>query len=505
MVKPQNPACSVAIVVLMTPLWLAAQTSSLPFSMPAGVTATYVSGAPDPLNTGFVKIQADADNTAPDALATVQLRSNGILVSEATLPASMPVTSRNQFFVEVGGNVMTAVSIANPNSEPAKVSFGFQDPELRFRPIEVGVGSFTLPPNSQISRFINEAPFNWPAPYFGLMSVESSIPVSITVLRGVINERSEFLMTTVLEGHAPAGAFGSVPVQPRVTAGFIPRFAAGGGWTTELVLINENSTDFVFGRLEFVGPSGEPIAVTIDGETNSGFDIFIERRDSVRITVQGSGPETLAGYVRLIGREHSARFGGFALYNYTRSGVTVSTTSLPMVQPAASARLFVNESTLPETLETGIAIGNPSPAQTTVFLELVDVQGNPTGPAKAIQLPPFGQFAQFLTEIPEFRSTPIPFRGALRVTTTSSAGVTVAGMRGHLNQRSDFIMSAFLPAVGGAETSTVPERVVPDIVRGSGYSSEIVLFNDRLAPSNGVISAVSSDGTPSTLLATSPQ
>jgi hypothetical protein len=498
-------AYPVAIVLLMTPLWLVGQTSSLPFSMPSGATSTFISGAPDPLNTGFIKVQADSDNTAPDAVATVQYRLNGILISEATLPASTPVTSRDQFFIEMGGNVTTAISIANPNSEPAKISFGFQDPEIRFRPIDVGVGSFILPPNSQISRFIPEAPFNWPAPYVGLMSVDSSAPVAITVLRGVINERSEFLMTTVLEGKAPPGTFGSVPVQPRVTAGFIPRFAAGGGWTTEIVLINENFVDFVFGRLEFVGPSGEPIAVTINGETNSGFDIFIERRDSVRIPVEGTGPETLAGYVRLIGLEHSARFKGFALYNYTRSGVTVSTTSLPMVQPSASARLFVNESALPETLETGVAISNPSSTAATALLELLDFNANPTGPAKSIQLPPFGQFAQFLTEIPEFKSIPIPFRGVLRVTTTSSAGVTVAGMRGHLNQRGDFVMSALLPAVGGDETSPVAQRIVPDIVRGSGYTTEIVLFNDRLAPSNGIITAVSSDGQPSTLLATSPE
>ena len=84
--------------------------------MPAGATSTFVSGAPDPLNTGFIKIQADANNTAPDAVATVQLRSNGILVSEATLPSSTPVTSRDRFFIEMGGNVTTAISIANPNS-----------------------------------------------------------------------------------------------------------------------------------------------------------------------------------------------------------------------------------------------------------------------------------------------------------------------------------------------------------------------------------------------------
>jgi hypothetical protein len=148
-----------------------------------------------------------------------------------------------------------------------------------------------------------------------------------------------------------------------------------------------------------------------------------------------------------------------------------------MVQPAASARLLVNESALPETLETGIAIANPSPTQATVFLELVDVHGDPTGPAKAIQLPPFGQFAQFLTEIPGFPSTPTPFRGVLRVHDEFS-GVTVAACAASPPTKDRISSCQRSPAVGGAETSTFQSELCP-ISCAAATASEIVLFGDR--------------------------
>src|SRR5262245_23586178 len=180
------------LIILNAAPALLAQTSSLPYSMPTGATVTFISGEPTgPVNIGFAKVLANPGSIAPGGFALYQLHAGGILVSEATEPVSVPSTNPDSLFVETGGNVNTGIAIVNPNSQPATVSFGFQDPEIRFRG-EVNVGSFVLPPNSQITRFINEPPFSRPAPYFGLLRVSSSIPVSVTALRGVINERSEF-------------------------------------------------------------------------------------------------------------------------------------------------------------------------------------------------------------------------------------------------------------------------------------------------------------------------
>jgi hypothetical protein len=114
------------------------------------------------------------------------------------------------------------------------------------------------------------------------MSVQSSIPVAINALRGLINERSEFLITNVLEGQPAPGAFGSVVTQPRVIAGYIRRFADGGGWNTEIVLENMNSSDAAFVTLDFIAASGDPVSVTFNSQTASSFNFTIQRGDSQR-------------------------------------------------------------------------------------------------------------------------------------------------------------------------------------------------------------------------------
>jgi hypothetical protein len=357
-----------------------------------------------------------------------------------------------------------------------------------------------MPPNSQIAQFLNEAPFNFPAPYFGLMSVQSSIPVAVTALRGLINERSEFLMTNVLEGQPAPGAFGSVVTQPRVIAGYIPRFADGGGWNTEIVLENTNSSDSAMVTLDFIAPTGEPISVTLNGQVASSFNFTIQRGDILRVATDGAGSDTRGGYVRLIGQAHSARFNGFALYNFRRSNVTVSTASLPMVQPGASFQLPVQESASPEKLQTGIAISSASPVASTVFLELINSTGTLTGMTSTIQIAPFGQLAMFLREIPGFEAVQPTFSGTLRVTASAPEGVTVTGIRGQVNPRSDFVMSSLLPA---NPINVAAQEVVPQVVQGGGYHTEVILLNGQPGTtSSGTVSVVPNGGNALDLLST---
>jgi hypothetical protein len=496
----KQPLCAywIVLVFLIASSGLLAQNASQSFSLPAGASETFASEVAVPLGIGFATIQADPGTTAPDGFALFQYRPNEILASETTVPATLLVTSA-RFFVENQGNVNTGIAIANPNPEPVVVSFGFQDPTIRFRGGLVGSGNFTMPPNSQVAQFLNEAPFNFPGPYFGFMTVQSSLPVAVTALRGLINERSEFLMTNVLEGE-PSRAFVSVPTQPRIIAGYIPRFADGGGWTTEIVLENLHSQDSAGVTLDFIGTSGQPISVTLNGETASSFDFTIQRGDILRVATDGTASDTRGGYVRLIAQAHSARFTGFALYNFRRSNVTVSTASLPVLQPGASFQLPVQESTSPAQVQTGVAISSASPVASTVFLELINSSGVPTGLTSTIPIPPFGQLAGFLGDIPGFETVPPTFSGTLRVTASAPEGITVAGLRGQVNARSDFVMSSLLPA-NPANVTT--QKLVPQVVQGGGYHTEVFLLNAQPSrASTGTLNVISSTGSALRLLST---
>ena len=149
---------------------------------------------------------------------------NGVLISEAGVPATVPA-SKGRIFVEIGSGVDTGFAVANPNDTAAKVSFFFTDRSGT----DSAVGSFTLPAHGQVARFLDEAPFSVPRPALGTLTFTSDVPVSAIALRGLVNKRSEFLMTTLpladLEELSTATTF-------------FPIVADGGGWSTQFALVN---------------------------------------------------------------------------------------------------------------------------------------------------------------------------------------------------------------------------------------------------------------------------
>src|SRR5207247_1812942 len=67
-------------------------------------------------STGYATIQPAAGSTAPSGLAIFGFRSNGVLVSEAGVPASGLIQS-GRIYAEVNGPVNTGLAIANPNNQ----------------------------------------------------------------------------------------------------------------------------------------------------------------------------------------------------------------------------------------------------------------------------------------------------------------------------------------------------------------------------------------------------
>ena len=88
----------------------------------------------------------------------------------------------------------------------------------------------------------------------GTLTFTASEPVAITTLRGFINERGDFLVSTlpVLDPTVPAST----------TSNYLPQFAVGDGWTTELILMNTRGEP-VSGTVSFTNSSGDPISVPV--------------------------------------------------------------------------------------------------------------------------------------------------------------------------------------------------------------------------------------------------
>src|SRR5262249_46234724 len=145
---------------------------------------------------------------------------------------------------EVSGPINTGIAIANPNNQAAKISYVLtrQDGSV------FSSGVFTLDPNKQAASFLNQSPFNSGSNFAGTLSFTSSIPISVIALRGNSNARGEFLITTL-----PVTDLSQVPSN---SPGLLPHFAAGGGWTTQILLVNPSDTALA-GSIEFYSPGSD--------------------------------------------------------------------------------------------------------------------------------------------------------------------------------------------------------------------------------------------------------
>ncbi len=190
-----------------------------------GGTSLMTAGTAASTSVGYARIQPNTGSTTPSGLAIFGFRQNNILVSETGVPASLPLNS-GRIYAEVAGAVDTGIAIANPNNSTATIRFFFTDTAGN----DLGSGSTMIAANGQLAKFLDQAPFNGPPSFQGTFSFTSDVPVGVIALRGLTNERSEFLMSTlpVIDTTAPPGS-GTVVV---------PHFADGGGWVTQILLVN---------------------------------------------------------------------------------------------------------------------------------------------------------------------------------------------------------------------------------------------------------------------------
>jgi glucose/arabinose dehydrogenase len=185
-------------------------------------------GSAGTLTVGYGRIQAAEGQTVPFALSIFGFSDRGVLVSEMAVPASRAI-AEGKVFAEVGLNVNTGFALTNPNGEAATVSFRFTNANG----IDFAGGAVTVQPGQQIAAFLNESPFNGPDSMFGTFTFTSSLPVAVLAVRGGTNERGDFLMSTL-----PVWEIRTTP--PDNTT--IAQFADGGGWTTQVVLVNPSDT-----------------------------------------------------------------------------------------------------------------------------------------------------------------------------------------------------------------------------------------------------------------------
>lgn len=432
-----------------------------------GTVSTRTEGRSTNQTIGYASVLPGAGSTTPSALAILAFRKNNVLVSETTVPA-VSLVQNGRIYAEVGGDADTGLAIANPNNQTATITFYFTDEAG----VSTAVSSTPIAANSQIAKFLSEAPFNGGSQINGTFTFSSSQPVAVMAIRGFTNERSEFLMTTLPVIPLP---------QTDSSAIVLPHFAEGDGWTTRIVLVNPTDGP-VTGEVNFTG-QGTPTApaqsllVTIAGQTTSRFPYTIPKRSSRVLETTGTGP-LRGGWVRITGSAGGATAAGMLIFSYKRNRITVSEAGVPSSPTANAFRLYLEASGSISTgqigaIQTGIAIANPSDTTAIVTFDLSNLSGVSSGVTGRATIPAQGQIAVFANDITNFQGVTAN-QGVLRI--SSETAIAVIGIRARINERGEFLTTTINP-VSETSASSTTGMFMPHFVDSGGFTTQFILFS----------------------------
>jgi hypothetical protein len=428
--------------------------TTMPFSMPdRGMNSVVTAGAASGVEVGYARMSSGPEAAAA-GLAIFGYRQSGVLISEAGVPASPPIT-QGRIAAETGPSTRTGLAIANPNPNPATLSFYFTDADGR----EVLTGTAFIPAGGQIAEFLNETRFGGPAVFTGSFSFTSNVPVAVTALRGTTNERSEFLLTTL-----PVTDLSAPPVSGPA---LFPHFADGGGWTTRIMLVNPSAVT-ISGTMEFRSALGQPL---------SAINYSIPPRSGRPFVTNGVGEAVNAGSVLITPAAGSVTPGGSLVFSFTRGGVRVTEAGVSLSAASTAFRLYA-EASEQGSIQPGVAIANPSADNVTVTLDLIDANGA-TVRSGRLTIGPNAQTAAFLSQIPGFEMLRLPFKGLLRI--SSGTPIAAAGLRGRYNERGDFLIAATPPVPEGGASGSA-ELVFPHFADAGGYTTQFILFGRGAGP-----------------------
>jgi trimeric autotransporter adhesin len=419
------------------------------------------------VNTGYARMQPDSGTATPAGLAIFGFRKGNVLVSETSVPAT-PALNSGRIYAEIIGPLNTGIAIVNPNNSNANIDFFFTNSAGT----DVSRGNLTIPANAQLARFLDQMPFNRSGPFQGTFTFTSNLPVGVIALRGLINERGDFLMST-LPVINPIDSSGT-PIE------VIPHYADGGGWTTQVLLVNPTDT-LAVGDLQFLDPGGAPANVALDGKTNTTFEYSVPPRSSQKLTTAGAAATTVVGSIRVSPKQGPTPTP-MVVFSRQTGGITISEAAVN-VTTASVLRMYVESSGTsgePGNIQSGLAIANPSASPVTVTIELTQLDGSrlPGLDPASINLTGFAQVSKFLVDL--FPTVANPFKGVLRIVSNSSA-LSVVGLRGHYNERRDFLITTTPPVIENDQVSP-PATLFPHLADGGGYITQFILFSRTPGP-----------------------
>jgi hypothetical protein len=260
-----------------------------------------------------------------------------------------------------------------------------------------------------------------------------------------------------------------------------------------VLLVNPTDTAMA-GTIRLFDPNGNAVNVAIGSQTANTFSYSVPGRSSQKFVSSGAAATTATGSIQIVPTGTGGAPTPLVLFSYKPADVTVAVAGIPVIRGTAF-RMYVESSGQNGSIQSGLAVASAAAASATITFAVTDLNGNAISRISpvSITLSPGGQSAKFLSDI--FPSLPSPFKGVLQITTTSAA-VSVAGLRTRINERGDFLITTTPPSVETAPATTLP-LFFPQIADGSGYTTQFILFSGTAGSSaNGTVTFTNQDGTP---------
>jgi VCBS repeat protein len=476
--------------------------SSVTLALTAGESGTFSTlGRIGDVEAGYATVDLNS-GIAPYGVAVFSLTQNGVVVSEAGVPASPPtkdarifIDDRNavpsKFVQERSGaiNVNTGLAVVNLGANTAQIALKLRDSQGNI----LASGAITLPSKAHLAKFITElapglvVPPNFPTEVgLGSLEITSEEPLSIVALRLTTNQRSETLLTTT-----PIADLTRAPSQDPL---FFPQLVDGGGYRTTLVLLNTSNT-VESGTLKTFGDNGSPLSVTVvNGSTGSSFAYLIPPDGIFIFQTDGSPQFVNAGSVQLTPDPGTTTPVGAGIFSLRRADNLVTESGIPSANLTSHARLYVD---LTNRHNTGVAIAIAGSVPLHALITAFEGNGVTPVATGSLDLDPNGHAAEFANQF-FIASLPEGFTGILDVISlptlflpaTPFAALTLRSLN---TTRGDFLLTTF-PIADVNRPAPMP-IIFPQIADGGGFKTQFILLSPTAGAST-TLNFFGDDGSP---------
>ncbi len=232
------------------PTGAAGQPASSQISLLPGQMRRITLGRGDTSFYGYARLTPVSGAALPSNTAVITRWENGSPVSEAGIPATLPLRDELQLLAE-RADQRNALALLNPSISDAIVDIELIGAES---PVEgSSTVSISLRPGEKRAFFLYQIFPDMPSNATGVVRVKANTEVASLSLLGITNQRGEFLMASITwePGRDPLAAGDSA---------VLPRVVTGGGYRTNFYLLPASLGSMPSqGRFRFTSAAGEPL------------------------------------------------------------------------------------------------------------------------------------------------------------------------------------------------------------------------------------------------------